>query len=112
MASEIGAECNRTLANGDQIRMESATSCDFAMAMYEKALASTFELYSPDPTVTQIPVTSFDLRSSVTGESYPIRCRVGSDSSTITCENVNDSTVGMSATNTNNRIRQRINILG
>lgn len=112
-ATGVGAVCNRVLANGDELKVGEATSCEFALAMYEAALGATYYMHSSDPTVTALPRTSFELRSPVTGETYPINCYAGSDSRALSCYNPNDETVGIGVNAQNgNTFNLRLNIAG
>lgn len=116
-ATGVGAVCNRVLANGDELKVGEATSCEFALAMYEAAFSATYYMHSSDPTANALPRTSFELRSPVTGETYPINCYSGSDGKGLRCydsseADPNHATVSIWVRNWEDGVTSRMNVAG
>lgn len=86
---QIGGNCGTT-AYGDKIEAGDATSCEFAAILFDAALASEWALSAPDPTVTAIPMSTVTATSPVTGESYTVKCAIGSDAMALWCGDRDD----------------------
>ena len=94
-ASQIGGDCGTT-PQGDRITAGSATSCEFAVAMFASASKATYTmtpLEPSNPTVGSLYTAHITAKSPVTGESYDLVCRIGSDSANLTCAKPGDRSV-------------------
>ena len=94
-ASQIGGDCGTT-PQGDRITAGSATSCEFAVAMFGPASKATYTMtpYDPsNPTVGSLYTAHITAKSPVTGENYDLVCRIGSDSANLTCAKPGDRSV-------------------
>lgn len=94
-ASQIGGDCGTT-PQGYPITAGSATSCEFAVAMFASASKATYTMtpYDPsNPTVGSLYTAHITAKSPVTGENYDLICRIGSDSADLTCAKPGDRSV-------------------
>lgn len=94
-ASQIGGDCGTT-PQGYPITAGSATSCEFAAAMFAPASKATYTMtpYDPsNPTVGSLYTAHITAKSPVTGESYDLICRIGSDRADLTCQKPGDRSV-------------------
>lgn len=94
-ASQIGGDCGTT-PQGYPITAGSATSCEFAVAMFGPASKATYTMtpYDPsNPTVGSLYTAHITAKSPVTGENYDLVCRIGSDSANLTCAKPGDRSV-------------------
>lgn len=90
---QVGGDCGTT-DSGIPIKAGSATSCEFAAAMFDAALQATFTVtHVASSEVTQVPHAAVTVASPVTKETYNLDCRLGSDWATVTCEKPEDRTV-------------------
>ena len=69
-ASQVGGDCGVT-PEGDAIFAGSATSCEFAAAMFGPARKASYALYQADPTVNPLYTADITAKSPVT-EPLPI----------------------------------------
>lgn len=91
-ASQVGGDCGVT-PEGDTIFAGSATSCEFAAAMFGPARKASYALYQADPTVNPLYTASITAKSPVTGESYQLTCQIGSDLAGLSCRKPDDNNV-------------------
>lgn len=91
-ASQVGGDCGLT-PEGDTIFAGSATSCEFAAAMFGPAKKASYALYQADPTVNPLYTADITAKSPVTGESYPLTCQISSDLAGLSCRNPDDNNV-------------------
>ncbi len=91
-ASQVGGDCGVT-PEGDTILAGSATSCEFAAAMFGPAKKASYALYQADPTVNPLYTANITAKSPVTGESYQLTCQIGSDLAGLSCRNPDDNNV-------------------
>lgn len=91
-ASQVGGDCGVT-PEGDTIFAGSATSCEFAAAMFEPAKRASYALYQADPTVNPLYTANITAKSPVTGESYQLTCQIGSDLAGLSCRKPGDNSV-------------------
>ena len=94
-ASQIGGDCGTT-PQGDRITAGSATSCEFAVAMFAPASKATYTmtpLEPSNPTVGSLYTAHITAKSPVTGENYDLICRIGSDRADLTCQKPGDRSV-------------------
>ncbi|PMC71974.1 hypothetical protein [Corynebacterium aurimucosum] len=91
-ASQVGGDCGLT-PEGDTILAGSATSCEFAAAMFGPARKASYTLYQADPTVNPLYTANITAKSPVTGESYQLTCQIGSDLAGLSCRNPDDNNV-------------------
>lgn len=94
-ASQIGGDCGTT-PQGDPITAGSATSCEFAVAMFAPASKATYTMtpYDPsNPTVGSLYTAHITAKSPVTGENYDLICRIASDNADLTCQKPGDRSV-------------------
>lgn len=91
-ASQVGGDCGLT-PEGDTILAGSATSCEFAAAMFGPAKKASYTLYQADPTVNPLYTANITAKSPVTGESYQLTCQIGSDLAGLSCRNPDDNNV-------------------
>lgn len=82
--AQIGGFC-ATTADGWDVEAGDSTSCAFAMATVDELA----KIGKPEPS-THAPL--IQVYSPVTGQTYTMDCRRGSDSHTITCEDANGGT--------------------
>ncbi|QPK84114.1 hypothetical protein G7Y29_04935 [Corynebacterium qintianiae] len=94
-ASQVGGDCG-TMENGITVTAYTATSCEFARAIYPVATSATYAPVTKDPTVTALDsVRGLQVASPVTGETYTIDCFKSSAGDTLRChEPGNEKTVG------------------
>ncbi|MEX3505229.1 hypothetical protein [Corynebacterium sp. LK2510] len=84
-ASQVGGECG-TVGDGIRVRAYSATSCEFAMAIYPVAISATYTLHRSSPSAPGADAASgLSVVSPVTGQTYPITCFKTSSGSTLSC---------------------------
>lgn len=83
---QVGGDCGTT-DQGDFITAGYNTSCEMAAATYDAAIKAHFVMTSPDPTVTAIPKTNVVVTSPATGQSYNLKCIIGSDGRNMLCGN-------------------------
>lgn len=83
-SSQVGGQCASDIPNVS-VETGSATSCGFAIAVFNQLVGAPWNLEGRDPTVNQLPTTYVQAASPVTGQSYSMRCYAGSDRHTITC---------------------------
>jgi len=110
-ASQIGGDCGTT-PQGDPITAGSATSCEFAAAMFAPASKATYTmtpLEPSNPTVGSLYTAHITAKSPVTGESYDLTCRIGSDSADLTCAKPGDRSVSGSFNSAAHDWPQRVN---
>lgn len=91
-ASQVGGDCGVT-PEGDTIFAGSATSCEFAAAMFGPAKKASYSLYQADPTVNPLYTANITAKSPVTGESYQLTCQIGSDLAGLSCRKPDDNNV-------------------
>lgn len=91
-ASQVGGDCGVT-PEGDAIFAGSATSCEFAAAMFGPARKASYALYQADPTVNPLYTADITAKSPVTGESYQLTCQIGSDLAGLSCRKPGDNSV-------------------
>ena len=91
-ASQVGGDCGVT-SEGDTIFASSATSCEFAAAMFGPAKKASYALYQADPTVNPLYTANITAKSPVTGESYQLTCQIGSDLAGLSCRKPDDNNV-------------------
>ena len=91
-ASQVGGDCGLT-SEGDTILAGSATSCEFAAAMFGPAKKASYALYQADPTVNPLYTANITAKSPVTGESYQLTCQISSDLTGLSCRNPDDNNV-------------------
>lgn len=91
-ASQVGGDCGLT-PEGDTILAGSATSCEFAAAMFGPAKKASYTLYQADPTVNPLYTANITAKSPVTGESYELSCQISSDLTGLSCRNPDDNNV-------------------
>lgn len=91
-ASQVGGDCGLT-SEGDTILAGSATSCEFAAAMFGPAKKASYALYQADPTVNPLYTANITAKSPVTGESYQLTCQISSDLTGLSCHNPDDNNV-------------------
>lgn len=91
-ASQVGGDCGVT-PEGDTIFAGSATSCEFAAAMFGPAKKASYALYQADPTVNPLYTANITAKSPVTGESYQLTCQIGSDLAGLSCRKPGDNSV-------------------
>ena len=91
-ASQVGGDCGVT-PEGDTIFAGSATSCEFAAAMFGPAKKASYALYQADPTVNPLYTADITAKSPVTGESYQLTCQISSDLTGLSCRNPGDNSV-------------------
>lgn len=91
-ASQVGGDCGLT-PEGDTIFAGSATSCEFAAAMFGPAKKASYALYQADPTVNPLYTANITAKSPVTGESYQLTCQISSDLTGLSCHNPDDNNV-------------------
>ncbi|OFO22067.1 hypothetical protein HMPREF3056_07170 [Corynebacterium sp. HMSC056F09] len=91
-ASQVGGDCGVT-SEGDTIFAGSATSCEFAAAMFGPAKNASYALYQADPTVNPLYTANITAKSPVTGESYQLTCQIGSDLAGLSCRKPGDNSV-------------------
>lgn len=91
-ASQVGGDCGVT-PEGDAIFAGSATSCEFAAAMFGPAKKASYALYQADPTVNPLYTADITAKSPVTGESYQLTCQIGSDLAGLSCRKPGDNSV-------------------
>jgi len=91
-ASQVGGDCGVT-PEGDTIFAGSATSCEFAAAMFGPAKKASYALYQADPTVNPLYTADITAKSPVTGESYQLTCQIGSDLAGLSCRKPGDNSV-------------------
>ena len=107
-ASQVGGDCGVT-PEGDTILAGSATSCEFAEAMFEPAKRASYALYQADPTVTPLYTANITAKSPVTGESYQLTCQIGSDLAGLSCRKPDDNNVFAIFTSATHDWPQRLN---
>lgn len=107
-ASQVGGDCGVT-PEGDTIFAGSATSCEFAAAMFEPAKRASYALYQADPTVNPLYTASITAKSPVTGESYQLTCQIGSDLAGLSCRKPDDNNVFAIFTSASHDWPQRLN---
>lgn len=110
-ASQIGGDCGTT-PQGYPITAGSATSCEFAVAMFAPASKATYTMtpYDPsNPTVGSLYTAHITAKSPVTGESYDLVCRIGSDSANLTCQKPGDRSVSGSFNSAAHDWPERVN---
>ena len=110
-ASQIGGDCGTT-PQGDRITAGSATSCEFAVAMFDPASKATYTMTSlepSNPTVGSLYTAHITAKSPVTGENYDLVCRIGSDNADLTCQKPGDRSVSGSFTSAAHDWPQRVN---
>ena len=91
-ASQVGGDCGVT-PEGDTILAGSATSCEFAAAMFGPAKKASYALYQADPTVNPLYTAGITAKSPVTGESYQLTCQISSDLAGLSCRKPGDNSV-------------------
>ncbi|TRX58591.1 hypothetical protein [Corynebacterium hiratae] len=91
-ASQVGGDCGVT-PEGNAIFAGSATSCEFAAAMFGPAKKASYTRYQADPTVNPLYTASITAKSPVTGESYQLTCQIGSDLAGLSCRKPDDNNV-------------------
>ncbi|OFN34196.1 hypothetical protein [Corynebacterium sp. HMSC072A04] len=91
-ASQVGGDCGVT-PEGDTIFAGSATSCEFAAAMFGPAKKASYALYQADPTVNPLYTADITAKSPVTGESYQLTCQISSDLAGLSCRKPGDNSV-------------------
>ncbi|MDY5784638.1 hypothetical protein [Corynebacterium sp.] len=94
-ASQVGGECG-TVGDGIRVRAYSATSCEFAMAIYPVAISATYTLQQRGPSAPVADAaTGLSVVSPVTGQTYPISCSKSSDGGVLSCRKPDEEkTVG------------------
>lgn len=93
-ASQVGGFCG-TVQGEIEVEAFSATSCEFAMEMYNAAINATFTMSRSDPTTTAVPaVHGLKVSSPITRQTYTIDCFIGSAGDTLSCKMPGDETVG------------------
>lgn len=107
-ASQVGGDCGVT-PEGDTILAGSATSCEFAEAMFEPAKRASYALYQADPTVNPLYTANITAKSPVTGESYQLTCQIGSDLAGLSCRKPDDNNVFAIFTSAAHDWPQRLN---
>lgn len=107
-ASQVGGDCGVT-PEGDTILAGSATSCEFAEAMFEPAKRASYALYQADPTVNPLYTANITAKSPVTGESYQLTCQIGSDLAGLSCRKPDDNNVFATFTSAAHDWPQRLN---
>ena len=110
-ASQIGGNCGTT-PQGDRITAGSATSCEFAVAMFAPASKATYTmtpLEPSNPTVGPLYTAHITAKSPVTGENYDLTCRIGSDSADLTCAKPGDRSVSGSFNSAAHDWPERVN---
>ncbi|MEM5985299.1 hypothetical protein CYJ44_003905 [Corynebacterium hesseae] len=91
-ASQVGGDCGLT-PEGDTILAGSATSCEFAAAMFAPAKKASYVLHQADPTVNPLYTANITAKSPVTGENYQLTCQIGSDLAGLSCRKPGDNSV-------------------
>ena len=91
-ASQVGGDCGLT-PEGNAIFAGSATSCEFAAAMFGPAKKASYTRYQADPTVNPLYTANITAKSPVTGESYQLTCQIGSDLAGLSCRKPDDNNV-------------------
>ncbi|MBE7364201.1 hypothetical protein INS43_03235 [Corynebacterium aurimucosum] len=71
----------------------SATSCEFAAAMFGAAKKASYTLYQADPTVSPLYTANITAKSPVTGEKYQLTCQMSRDLAGLACRNPDDNNV-------------------
>lgn len=110
-ASQIGGNCGTT-PQGHPITAGSATSCEFAAAMFAPASKATYTMtpYAPsNPTVGSLYTAHITAKSPVTGEDYDLICRIASDHADLTCQKPGDRSVSGSFNSAAHDWPQRVN---
>lgn len=110
-SSQIGGDCGTT-PQGHPITAGSATSCEFAVAMFAPASKATYTMtpYDPsNPTVGSLYTAHITAKSPVTGENYDLVCRIGSDLANLTCAKPGDRSVSGSFNSAAHDWPQRVN---
>lgn len=88
---QVGGDCGYT-EDGLTIHAGDRTSCEFTAAIYDEAKTKVYQrTTSQEDGHDVLPRAMFTVTSPVTGETYGMTCRPGSDQSTLTCENDKDS---------------------
>lgn len=110
-ASQIGGNCGTT-PQGHPITAGSATSCEFAVAMFAPASKATYTMtpYDPsNPTVGSLYTAHITAKSPVTGEDYDLICRIASDHADLTCQKPGDRSVSGSFNSAAHDWPERVN---
>ena len=110
-ASQIGGDCGTT-PQGYPITAGSATSCEFAVAMFAQASKATYTmtpLEPSNPTVGSLYTAHITAKSPVTGENYDLICRIGSDRADLTCQKPGDRSVSGSFNSAAHDWPERVN---
>ena len=96
-ASQVGGFCG-TAGDDIEINASSATSCEFALAMYDAAISAEYQMRSVDPNDSTAPKAAMarglQVASPVTGQTYTINCMKSSAGGSLICTQPGDDTVG------------------
>lgn len=97
-ADQVGGNCG-TIGQLSFSANEN-TSCGFAANVASAAAAAEFYIWTPDPTVTGVPAADITATSPTTGETYEMRCLIGSSRVAGTCSGGNDASVSITRNST------------
>lgn len=92
-AGQVGGSCDTT-TDGKEIRAMQKSSCEFAAAIYDVAISQSYTSKIGASGNAAYRSPSFQVNRPVTGQSFTIACRVGSDGTGLLCEDPNDTSVG------------------
>lgn len=82
---QIGGYCGMT-SDGAEVDADDDASCAFAMAIYDAAISQAYESRTGASGNTVLAaVNDFQVTSSVTGQTYTLRCFVGTDGRGLIC---------------------------
>ncbi|WIM68232.1 hypothetical protein QP027_02185 [Corynebacterium breve] len=83
-AGQVGGNCGTT-SQGDSIRANDSTSCEFAAAIFNSAISAQYTTVTTNPSVTALPRAQITAYSPVTQQAYNLECYVNSAGQTLTC---------------------------
>lgn len=111
-AGQVGGECGTT-EFGDRIKAGPATSCEFAAEIFDVAYAATWHYVAANPNVNAVPRTDISVTSPVTGETYPMVCKMGSDGRDMWCDHPEDenNSVHFYTSGGSQRMANRVNLV-
>ena len=109
---QVGGECGTT-EFGDRIKAGPATSCEFAAEIFDVAYAATWHYVAANPNVNAVPRADISVTSPVTGETYPMVCKMGSDGRDMWCDHPEDesNSVHFYTSGGSQRMANRVNLV-